>query len=143
LVLLFLGANKQLDFQTLLTAVGREFFKSMGWYAVRRWAQSLFLVILSLFATLFLIWAFRQRKILSPCVKSACLGILVLALFILLRAALFCHAWEKIGIQAPPDWLKSILELGGIAWIGSAAIISCASKRGPSSLYKAGQGSEE
>ena len=46
LLLLFLGINKQLDLQTLLTDVGRVISRDEGWYTERRTVQLCFVIAL-------------------------------------------------------------------------------------------------
>src|SRR4051812_32221881 len=47
-LLFFLGWNKQLDLQTLITQIGRDAAKSEGWYENRRWVQGVFVLFFGL-----------------------------------------------------------------------------------------------
>ena len=49
ILLLVLGINKQLDLQTLLTALGREIAQENGLYESRREIQLIFVILFALF----------------------------------------------------------------------------------------------
>ncbi|MGB5076176.1 MAG: hypothetical protein WBO17_01695, partial [Sphingorhabdus sp.] len=62
-ILIFLGINKQLDLQSLFTAVAREIAKSQDWYSDRRVYQILFIKFLGGFTLalgLALLWILRK-----------------------------------------------------------------------------------
>ena len=46
--LVALGLNKQLDLQSLLTAVGRDIAVAQGWYAQRKGVQLVFVAVVAL-----------------------------------------------------------------------------------------------
>ena len=121
-VLLFLlGINKQLDLQSWFTQVARDSAYANGWYEHRRVVQVAFIgalgfgmlmVLLSL--RLFLANSWRYYKLV-------CVGIILLCLFVLIRAASFHHVdiliyYSILGIK-----INVILELSAIFLI----IIGC------------------
>ena len=90
-LLIFLGLNKQLDLQTNLTEWLRGVSKAHGWYDQRRGIQLVFvslmglaipLLLISLRAFLYNSW---QRY------KLTWIGIVLLLVFVLVRAASFHH----------------------------------------------------
>ena len=84
-----LGVNKQLDLQLLLLLAGKEIAKRQGWYESRTTVEAAFvaaLVLLSLLCAAALVYAARRvgwQFWLAGC------GLLLLDLFVLLRAAYF------------------------------------------------------
>lgn len=89
--LLLLCINKQLDFQTVFESSMKDLAKSHGWYEQRRMMQTVFIAILSmsLLAALLVL-----RNVLANACrqhKAVCLGVFLLCVFIVLRAAAFNH----------------------------------------------------
>lgn len=117
--LIFLGFNKQLDLQSLLTAVGREIAKTQGWYGGRRAVQLLFIGGLAAAGGLSLIslaWLWR-KAIRQHAVIFA--GLAALLLFVLMRAVSFHTIDGVIQERVLGVRLNTILELGSlllIAW---------------------------
>lgn len=121
-VMLFLGINKQLDLQSLLTAVGRYYAKKEGWYEERHRIQIAFIagfVVMSLFTFAMLI------RYMTNSLKEnllAILGFVFLVTFIIIRASSFHHVdaflMERI-IGVRVNW---ILELAGIFLISYSAL---------------------
>lgn len=121
LALLCLGINKQLDLQTLFTQIGKDLALSQGWYAHRRPVQIAFIIAILILVIIIARhgWMlFRQHP--RP-VRQACLGLTVLAGFIVIRAASFHHFDAWLGFVADRFRLNWVLELGGIAIVGHAA----------------------
>ena len=126
ILLLVLGINKQLDLQTLLTALGREIAQANGLYESRREIQLIFVVLFTLFcfsSFVALLWWLRG------CWRRywiALLGVAFLVSFVVIRAASFQHVdyliskWSIIG----PFRMKYIVELGGILIVGLGAVQS-------------------
>lgn len=124
-LLLVLGINKQLDFQTFLISLGRAIAKENGWYHYRSEVQFSFVMIAGLLGFLLfigLLWLFRK------CWRQywlATTGLAFVILFILIRAASFNHVdylvskWRIIG----PIRMKYAVELGGVAIIGVGAFL--------------------
>lgn len=114
LAMLVLGLNKQLDLQTQLTAIGRKWARDGGWYQQRREFQALFIIIGALvgaaaFGALF--WLVRGLRL---GVWVALLGLAMLGLFVMVRAASFHHI--DVFMRTPVLGLKlhTVLELAGI-----------------------------
>lgn len=91
LLMAALALNKQLDLQSLLTALGRCLAQDQGWYEDRRLVQRDFILGLAALAalaggTLFWMLRGRVRQNLLPL-----LGLAALAGFIVIRAGHFFH----------------------------------------------------
>lgn len=118
----FLGFNKQLDLQTLVTEIGRSFAFSSGWYDERQTVQ--FIVILGLAlaaicAACILFWTFRR---LAVEVKMAAIGICLLGAFIVIRAASFHHADRFLGQFVIGVRWNAVLELGCILFVAASGM---------------------
>jgi hypothetical protein len=90
-IILALGINKQLDFQSLLIAQGREIARSMGLLDMRRQFQALFVYALSVTIgciVLFLIIATRKLWRRNT---PAFLGLGILCIYIVTRASSMSH----------------------------------------------------
>ncbi|MEW4569755.1 hypothetical protein AB1L88_17975 [Tautonia sp. JC769] len=122
LALVLLGVNKQLDLQSLLTAVGRRLAQEQGWYQERQAVQRAFIAGVAIAGAgglALLAVLFRSVLLRRP---LAAIGLVFLYTFVLIRAASFHHvdAFLKddfLGIRM--NWL---LELGGISCVLSSAI---------------------
>lgn len=115
--LLFLGINKQLDLQSILTVMGRYYAKKQHWYQYRREIQKDFIILLSVImslSALILISYFRNILIEN---SLAIMGSIFLLAFIILRASTFYHLiyFQDIKINA-------LLELSGVFLIAYCAI---------------------
>ncbi len=122
-VLLFaLAINKQLDLQSGLTAVGRCVAQAQGWYAERRSFQLRFVISIiatSWFVALLLFWAMR-RELRHIWVALA--GIVLLLVFIAIRAVGFHHFDQFIGYEIGSIRINWAFEIGGTAMIGLNAL---------------------
>ena len=116
-LLILLGINKQLDLQTELTFIGRDFAKATGWYEDRRIVQTIFILLIAFGGTLFtaaLFWIYRfELRRLWP----ALAGFGFLTGFIVIRAASFHHVDQFLHFAPGGLKMNWILELGGIAAI--------------------------
>lgn len=117
ILLIFLGINKQLDLQTELTFLGRDFAKATGWYENRRVVQGIFIVLIALggmlvTATLFWIYRFELKRL-----WAALAGLGFLLSFIVIRAASFHHVDEFLHFAPGGFRMNWLLELGSIAAI--------------------------
>ena len=134
LALIALGINKQLDLQTLLTQVGREFARSGHWYEQRRALQQIFISVIaftSILGSMAIILMFKNR---SRGFRIASIGLVLLGAFVFVRAASFHHVDRFLGqffLGARFNW---IIELGGIAVIVLAAAQTCRAGRRSSPL---------
>jgi hypothetical protein len=119
--LLLLGINKQLDLQTWFTQTFRDMSKAHGWYGQRRVIQVIFIVCVGLG---FLIAMTVLRTYLARSFKQykrTWMGISLLCLFILIRAASFHH----MDLLISSSWfglsLNVILENGALLLIIAGA----------------------
>jgi hypothetical protein len=122
--LLFLGINKQLNLQTLLIDLGRQAARAGGWYArdKARLAQMIFsvaFVLAGLAAFGFVLARFRRFFARNP---WALTGVVVLLLFVLIRAASINHLLERGGLNQDDKRWTWLLEIGGSACLALAAL---------------------
>jgi hypothetical protein len=116
-VLLLLGINKQLDLQTLLTDVLRDWSLQEGWFRERRVWQARFIKTLLLSGLALALFAlYLLRRVLFR-IRLSLLGLTVLGSFVLVRAAYFHHVLRRGGSV---HW---VLELCGIALVTRAAYL--------------------
>jgi len=115
--LLALGINKQLDLQTELTFLGKDFAKATGWYEHRRPVQFVFITLIGLGGVAGTIGLFRYFRNELPRLWMALAGIGFLACFIVVRAASFHHVDQFLNFSPGGVRMNWILELGGIAAI--------------------------
>jgi hypothetical protein len=117
-----LGINKQLDLQSLVTQIGRDVIKALSLYEQRRALQTGFVLTVALACAGSLaafVWAARRRlKGRWP----ALLGMLFILCFVVVRAASFHHVDAFLAASLGGLKWNWILELGGIAVVGSAAL---------------------
>jgi len=124
--LLFLGINKQLNLQTLLIDLGRRAALAAGWYDRGhlprvRLAQLIFTAVLTL-AGLAALWFLLARcRPFFARNPRASLGLILLLLFVLIRAASINHVFERAGIQQDDKKWSWVLEIGGSACLALAA----------------------
>lgn len=121
-VLILLGVNKQLDLQSLLTAVGRELARAGGWFDRRREIQQLFIVTVALAALILAVVIPVALKARSRHIRAAYMGFAMLAAFVCIRAASFHHVDRFLKSAILGVRFNWVLELGGIAVIALAAI---------------------
>jgi hypothetical protein len=124
--LLFLGINKQLNLQTLLIVLGRRAMLAAGWEKEGGLAQMIFSAALTL-AGLALIWRLRIRfRRFFGVNRWVFAGLVVLLLFVLIRAASINHVLKRLGLErSDGEGVKIwtwILEIGGSACLAFAAI---------------------
>ncbi len=121
LLLAILGVNKQLDLQSLLTAIGRTMAYEQGWYEERRAVQRIFVLGVAagaLAAAAGLVALARGHVVrLAP----ALFGAVFLFAFVLVRASSFHHMDAFIALDFCGIRMNWLLELSGIAFIGFAA----------------------
>lgn len=112
--LILLGLNKQLDIQSLLTAVGREIANSEGWYDQRRALQKYFVIAvgsLAITGSIAAVFILRNR---SRHIRAASAGFVLLSAFICIRAASFHHIDRILNAGILGARFNWIIELGGI-----------------------------
>jgi hypothetical protein len=121
LLMAILGVNKQLDLQTWFTQTGREIAIEYGWYERRRLIQMLFIAWLAIGAIVASSWIKRVVHSLDVHAKAASLGAVLLALFIVARAASFHHIDKLLGFSIDSVSVNAVLELAGIAVVALSA----------------------
>lgn len=134
LALIALGINKQLDLQTLLTQVGREYARSGRWYEHRRAVQQIFISVIaftSILGSMVVIVMFKNR---SRGFRMASIGLVLLAAFVCIRAASFHHVDRFLNLFFLGARFNWLIELGGIAVIVFAAVQTCRAGPGSSPL---------
>ncbi len=120
--LALLGLNKQLDLQSLLTAVARELAYSEGWYDRRREFQELFVFVIAVLALAGSLAAAIKFKNKSPHVRAAAAGFTILGAFICIRAASFHHVDRFLNSGVLGARFNWIIELAGIFLIALNAL---------------------
>src|SRR5688572_25997774 len=120
--MLALGINKQLDLQSLFTALLKQFAKSTGWYEDRRIFQGIFIGMIALGGLAFAILAWIWTSRALPQHRLALIGGIFLISFIVIRASSFHHFDEILGKSISFLRMNHVLELGGIACVGLAAL---------------------
>jgi hypothetical protein len=117
LLMVALGVNKQLDLQTWFTQTGRDIAIEYGWYERRRVIQMLFIAWLAIGAVVASSWIKRVVKTLDVHARLASLGAVLLALFIVARAASFHHIDKLLGLSIESVTINAVLELSAISVI--------------------------
>ena len=126
-LLVFLGTNKLLDLQALLTAAARENARASGWFEYRRTIQLGFVVTLAGGAVLGGVIAVWLTRRMAATIKVALAGLALVGVAVLLRAGAFNH----FGALAALD-IGALRELPGIAVIAVSAWFYARPKsRGP------------
>ena len=122
LLLLFLAVNKQLDLQSFMTAAGRCMAQAQGWYENRRLVQLAF--ILGLAGTGVLVLLGLRRLLRGTLARTglALLGLVLVTVFVLIRAAGFHHMDMLIGTRIAGMRLNWLLELPGPLLVLAAAL---------------------
>jgi len=115
LALLFLGINKQLDLQTAFTETMRTLARRQGWYENRFEYQIAFIAGMTFLLPVGIWLCFRVARGMPTSVKTAGAGLVVIACFVLIRAASFHHVDRLLGETVLLLKLNWLLELGGIA----------------------------
>lgn len=120
-----LGCNKQLDIHTLLTQIGREVARVEGWYPYRKRIQAVFIVICALVGVtcgVAGLWFTRRRW--RQC-GVACVGIIFLITFVVIRAASFHHV-DRLLYHLPQlgRWVNNGLEFSGTLLVALGALQS-------------------
>ena len=119
--LVALGINKQLDLQSLFTALARALLRKTDLMPVHRTLQFDFIVALIACAALFLVvsaWRVRRRR---REYWLLLLGITFTTTFIVVRASSFHHVDVLLGSRVLGAKLNWVFELTGIALIAAAA----------------------
>ncbi|MES2949377.1 MAG: hypothetical protein V4858_12630 [Pseudomonadota bacterium] len=121
LIMAVLGLNKQLDLQTWLTEVGRDLALEHGWYRHRRLVQAIFIACLLVAGVAVGAWLAYWLRALDVYARRAAYGLVVLGVFILVRASSFHHIDVLLGLAFENVRLNAVLELSGICAIVHSA----------------------
>jgi hypothetical protein len=122
--LAFLMINKQLDLQTLLTAIARCEAQLSGWYSDRRPVQVAFIYALIAAGLIILsTLAYWLRHAVTR-LWLVLLGTIFLVTFVLVRAVGFHSVDVLIGTQLAGWRLNWIFELGGIALVVMGCLLA-------------------
>lgn len=116
MLLVFLGINKQLDLQTLLTLTARRIAIAQGWYENRRIVQIFFVAVVGI-AGVFTILAMRLLVWKHTDLRLTLIGLVVLLVFVVVRAASFHHIDQLINFRLGWVRMNWVLELGAIALV--------------------------
>ena len=109
-----LALNKQLDLQSLLTAIGRCSAKAEGWYEQRRGFQQAFIIWLAMAAAgIGGVCGFALRHSLRR-TGLALFGLVLVGGFILIRAVGFHHVDVLLNQRISGASVNGILELSGL-----------------------------
>jgi hypothetical protein len=121
IALAVLAINKQLDLQTALTNMLREDAEHRGWYQQRRVLQIAF-VACAIFAAAFGLWLlYRLLGSHWRVHRLALCGLLLLALYLLLRVADIERAGEMLGMSLTAENVRMVLEWTGLICVAIAA----------------------
>jgi hypothetical protein len=121
-LLLLLGINKQLDLQSLITVVGRKMAAEQGWYEERKKYQAAFIACVAIVGLLSVIGlGWMVRKSLRRLGLALAGGVFLVA-FVVIRASSFHKVDQLLKMNFAGLRGNWILELGGIACIGIAAV---------------------
>ena len=123
LLMLALGINKQLDLQSLITAMGRYYAVRDGWLEYKRYVQvGVIISILTVAAFSLSFFFFRMRNLLKINWLGIA-GLTCLLVFIVSRATSFHHMDTFIGISILGARVNWLMELGGLAAIALSALM--------------------
>ncbi len=120
-----LGINKQLDLQTLIVSIGRRIAMAQGWYEDRAGVQIVFIAVLVVVAAIACAQVGRWARHGTRWERQALAGLVVLATFVVIRAASFHHVDSLLGVHLKGLRVNQLLELGGIALIAAPALMTC------------------
>ena len=121
-LLLLLGINKQLDVQTWLGQTGRDIALHQGWYEQRRTVQASFIVLLGAAAVALVGAARHYWAALWLDYRWVFLGVVLLAVFIVIRAASFHHIDDFIHLDLGKTTLGRAFEMLGVMVIAAACV---------------------
>lgn len=121
-VMFLLCLNKQLDLQSLLTNIGRIVAKRGGWYDGRRTIQFWFVVAVGLASVAAFVFLVRKTRSIFRGRAWLLLGLSMLLLFVVMRAASFHHVGEFLEKRVLGLKMNWLLELGSIALVAVSAV---------------------
>ena len=116
----FLGVNKQLDLQSLLTQTARDLLREAGLYDRRQTYQAAFIGAVAVGCLGLLAAALRLTRG-DPARKLAAGGLVFLLGFVTVRAASFHHVDALLGSTVGGLRWNWVFELAGIALLAAGA----------------------
>jgi len=119
--MLLLAFNKQLDLQGWLTQFARDLALSQGWYRERRTVQLFFITWVVLAGLLAGGYLVQLARPLSAGRRIALVGIALVIVFVLVRAASFHHVDLVLTETALGLRWNGLLELSGIGCVAVGA----------------------
>jgi hypothetical protein len=119
-LMVFLGLNKQLDLQTWFGQTGRDMALAQGWYEHRRYVQGAFIVLLCGGAVGLLMWARRVWANMWREYRWVFVGVALLLLFIVVRAATFHHFEDITGLPLGGSTVARWLEIVAVVLVAAA-----------------------
>lgn len=120
LLLVVLGINKQLDLQGWFGQTGRDMALAQGWYQQRRTVQGAFIAALCVGAVAVVVGARRYWGALWHEYRAAFVGVCLLLVFIIIRAATFHHVDLLFRIDVGATTLGRALEIVGVVVVAAA-----------------------
>jgi len=121
-MLFALGINKQLDLQSLLTAIGKYYAHRDGWYEHRRVIQISMIMGILLSMTVITGWFLFYVRTILKTNWLAVVGLSFLLVFVMVRATSFHHMDILINTTNLGVRMNWVLELIGIVCIGYSAL---------------------
>lgn len=122
LLMLALGINKQLDLQSLITAIGRFYVERNGWLEYKRPIQVGVIVSILMIAVLcLLLFVYRMNHLLKTN-WLAIAGLTTLMVFIVSRATSFHQMDTFISTDILGVRFNWLMELGGLTAIALSAM---------------------
>jgi len=118
----FLGINKQLDLQSLMTQIGKTLAHEQGWYDQRRIAQAIligFVLAAGVASLATLGWLVRGQ--LSD-FRLPLAGLTYVVVFVIVRAASFHNFDALLGFDPLGVRMNWVMELTGIGIVAVGAI---------------------
>lgn len=117
LSMLALGVNKQLDLQSLFTAVLRDNALHYGWFGERRELQLAFIIVIGGFGMMLAAALVYYLRPLQRSKRLAAVGVCLIYTYVIIRAASFHHVDRLIGATILGSRWSSMLEIGGIVTV--------------------------
>jgi len=121
-VLLLLGLNKQIDLQTLLQRTGSRIALESGWYEQRNLVRYGFVAVVAMGFLAGGFWLFATKHISLPLNPLLWLSIVLILVFVFIRASALDGVFRVIGIRLGRDTPAHLLEFIGVLCLNGALI---------------------